>query len=49
MTKALIIVIMKELVIITIITVIKLTYRWNSMEKKKKKKEDKKKQRNKQT
>ena len=33
MTKTLIIVIMEELVIITTITVIKLTYRRNSMEK----------------
>ena len=34
MTKTLIIVIMKELVIITIVVEIKLTYRRNSMEKK---------------
>ena len=34
MTKILIIVIMKELVIMTM-TVVKLTYTWNSMEKKK--------------
>ena len=35
MTKTLIVVIMEELVIITMITVIKLTYRRNSMEGKK--------------
>ena len=35
MTKTLIVVIMKDLVIIAITTVIKLTYRRNGMEKKK--------------
>ena len=42
MTKTLIIVIVEELVTITMITVIKLTYRRNSMEKKKRKKKSKK-------
>ena len=38
---------MQELVIITIITVIELTYGWNSMEKKIEKKKERKKQTNK--
>ena len=42
MIKTLIIVIMEELVIMTTITVIKLTYKWNSMEKKKEKKKTQK-------
>ena len=35
MTKTLIIVIMEELLIIVILTVKMMTYRWNSMEEKK--------------
>ena len=34
MPKAMVIVIMEELVIATIVTVILMTYKWNSMEKK---------------
>ena len=40
MTKTLIIVIMEELVIITMITVIKLTYRKNRMEKRRDKEKE---------
>ena len=42
MTKRLILVITEELVLITVITAIKLTYRQNSMEKKNKNKENNK-------